>query len=55
MSSFYYCNDCKKPVDIASGTFWENGIPEEITCCSECLKPNIESIIDTPSGEKEKK
>lgn len=53
MSNFYYCNDCKKPTDLTI-YMRVDGI-EKTNVCMNCGSENVKAIIDTPSGEKEKK
>ena len=61
MSSFYYCNDCKKAVDLVGVILRHPHNPidpsmaKEVYECKECGGLNWKAIIDTPSGEKEKK
>jgi len=53
MSSFYYCNDCKKAVDLKMhDTQKYYGLMQ---VCKECASANWKAIIDTPSGEKKQK
>lgn len=54
MSNFYYCNDCKRAVDLIG---FIHGNKEYVTAlvCKECHGSHWKAIIDTPSGEKEKK
>ena len=47
MSSFYYCNDCKKPVDLIMIDL--DGYP--ILACKECKNwESWQAIIDSPGG-----
>lgn len=60
MSNFYYCFDCKKPVDLeteqveADHSDFSYDCSNCETVCKECGGTNWKAIIDTPSGEKEK-
>ena len=57
MSNFYYCNDCKKPVDVRtfSGEPYKKHYgTDPVFMCRNCFGMNVKAIIDTPSGEKEK-
>ena len=53
MSKFYYCEDCKKAVNLdrkKTDEFWRGKI-DYITVCDSCKGSNWKAIIDSPNGE----
>lgn len=50
MSNFYFCEDCKKAVDLKP-----DRSSKRYYSCKECSGSNWKAIIDTPNGETEEK
>lgn len=54
MSNFYYCDSCKKPVDLKHKIVWDQNTSERQGkikyLCKECGGTNWHAMIDSPGG-----
>lgn len=57
MSNSYYCNDCKKPVDLKNKFkgfgLKRKDLSEQV--CKECGGTNWKAMIDSPNGYPKEK
>lgn len=57
VSSFYYCHDCKREVDLKNKSIQRIyfGNEDNIKICSECGSTNWVTMVDSPGGEPKEK